>query len=560
MKWIGQHIWDFISRFRSDVYLEELSLSSDTDVLVVNSDGKISKNSSAFGGTTSITVEDVSDAGYEMICTVQGGTVETDAFGAGVNMSLRGHASGTVVAVNFEILVSHSQDITISSMSNDATEAILRIKSDSNDNFSIEVKTNNANLSNLLCTISPQSNEVITPNPNGADPGYSGASLEYTATEGYKLSGEDGGTGKVQALFDNMNVVSAHASYDFYNDGTTYLNGSTTIDDTLDVVGAVTIDGDLIITSGNKITSTADLDFVIDSNNNGSNSYNFLFDGSSTVASLTESGNFEIKGSTNGAPSLKLTQTEHIGTTGVPFIVFDRAEILNDDYDIGFLNWQSENYSGGSQIYSQIVGTTEDISTFTTGGSLEFRVASNDGELVTGLKVKDGSEEDEVDIILGNGSGSTISYDGELRGYLPWVLNCGFNGASSNMYMPFANGGTLEYTSVAGRLENIGIVAPADGFVKSVTMRSEYSCGDSVVKVHTAGVGVEVPSLTGGSFLGPTIDMDTANKGYTFTGFEGYGGSLPTFNEGDVITISFDPTSITGDTVSSAVLMLNWES
>ena len=22
MKWIGQHIWDFISRFRSDVYLE----------------------------------------------------------------------------------------------------------------------------------------------------------------------------------------------------------------------------------------------------------------------------------------------------------------------------------------------------------------------------------------------------------------------------------------------------------------------------------------------------------------------------------------------------------
>ena len=22
MKWIGQHIWDFISRFRSDVYME----------------------------------------------------------------------------------------------------------------------------------------------------------------------------------------------------------------------------------------------------------------------------------------------------------------------------------------------------------------------------------------------------------------------------------------------------------------------------------------------------------------------------------------------------------
>ena len=24
MKWIGQHIWDFISRFRNDVYLENI--------------------------------------------------------------------------------------------------------------------------------------------------------------------------------------------------------------------------------------------------------------------------------------------------------------------------------------------------------------------------------------------------------------------------------------------------------------------------------------------------------------------------------------------------------
>ena len=44
MKWIGQHIWDFISRFRSDVYLEDISdAGSDTDkFLVAESDGKIS--------------------------------------------------------------------------------------------------------------------------------------------------------------------------------------------------------------------------------------------------------------------------------------------------------------------------------------------------------------------------------------------------------------------------------------------------------------------------------------------------------------------------------------
>tara|TARA_R100000808_G_C2114503_1_gene127574 strand:+ start:298 stop:999 length:702 start_codon:yes stop_codon:yes gene_type:complete len=45
MKWLGEHIWDLVSRFRNDVYLEDLSTStSDDKILVVNdSTGKVSK-------------------------------------------------------------------------------------------------------------------------------------------------------------------------------------------------------------------------------------------------------------------------------------------------------------------------------------------------------------------------------------------------------------------------------------------------------------------------------------------------------------------------------------
>ena len=51
MKWIGQHIWDFISRFRNDVYFEDLDSSSDTRVLVVDdTTGKVSYNTDAGGG------------------------------------------------------------------------------------------------------------------------------------------------------------------------------------------------------------------------------------------------------------------------------------------------------------------------------------------------------------------------------------------------------------------------------------------------------------------------------------------------------------------------------
>jgi|14_taG_2_1085336.scaffolds.fasta_scaffold00045_4 hypothetical protein len=49
MKWIGQHIWDFVSRFRNDVYFENLQGSSETTALVVDSDGKVTTNSMSGG-------------------------------------------------------------------------------------------------------------------------------------------------------------------------------------------------------------------------------------------------------------------------------------------------------------------------------------------------------------------------------------------------------------------------------------------------------------------------------------------------------------------------------
>ena len=44
IKWIGQHIFDFVARFRSTVYLEDLDTSTETNIVVVDSDGKVTKN------------------------------------------------------------------------------------------------------------------------------------------------------------------------------------------------------------------------------------------------------------------------------------------------------------------------------------------------------------------------------------------------------------------------------------------------------------------------------------------------------------------------------------
>jgi hypothetical protein len=58
MKWIGQHIYDLVARFRNDVYLEDLSTTTETNVLVVDSDGKVSKTTVITGDVTGITEGD----------------------------------------------------------------------------------------------------------------------------------------------------------------------------------------------------------------------------------------------------------------------------------------------------------------------------------------------------------------------------------------------------------------------------------------------------------------------------------------------------------------------
>ena len=60
MKWIGQHIWDFVSRFRSVVFLEDLSTTTESNILVADSDGKVSKRAMSSLTPGSVTVTDSS--------------------------------------------------------------------------------------------------------------------------------------------------------------------------------------------------------------------------------------------------------------------------------------------------------------------------------------------------------------------------------------------------------------------------------------------------------------------------------------------------------------------
>jgi len=101
MKWIGQHIWDFISRFRSTVYIENLETSSEENVLVVDSDGKVTKNTTL--GGSDLTITNASD-----------NRVVTSTGGSGLNAESGVTYDGTTFAVGGLSYVDAVEVLTIS--------------------------------------------------------------------------------------------------------------------------------------------------------------------------------------------------------------------------------------------------------------------------------------------------------------------------------------------------------------------------------------------------------------------------------------------------------------
>jgi len=114
MKWIGQHIWDLVSRFRDDVYLEDIETGTIASGgnLGLDSNNKIVKATVSGGGSGDITAV----------------TITTDSGGGSA-------ASDTEGSADFSILGSNGVGVTNSGTTITATAVPGEIDHDSLNNF-----------------------------------------------------------------------------------------------------------------------------------------------------------------------------------------------------------------------------------------------------------------------------------------------------------------------------------------------------------------------------------------------------------------------------------------
>jgi len=185
MKWIGQHIVDFIARFRSDVYLEGITTSTETDMLVVDSNNKVSKR--AIDAITVDVSDFMTDGADNRILTATGADAmlaETYAtFVNTGNVSTLSIISNQDTADLFKIATTTNGATTLTTVDDGGAAADFKIEADGDialeaagnditvdtDNFVISSSTTFSPVIDVLSTSNNAGSGILKFNKQRAD-------------------------------------------------------------------------------------------------------------------------------------------------------------------------------------------------------------------------------------------------------------------------------------------------------------------------------------------------------------------------------------------------------
>jgi hypothetical protein len=411
MKWIGQHIYDQISRFRNDVYLEDISTGTIASGahLGLDSNNKIVKAVDGGGDLTSIV------AGTGLSGTSLTGPIPT----------LNVDASLTHVTSVGTIGTGTWQGTAIASAYLDADTAHLS---------GVQTFTG-AKTFNEITSAVFDGNKTVTPGD--------GAVIHVDA---HNVT--DGGTveGGTVAKYTHVNIeapalLATQESVTTTAAASLYISGSPTAgtNQTLTNQYALWVDAGLVkfdgaLTVGGTITG----DVTGDLTGQAATVATIAGLAPNTATTQATQPNIESIGTdgdtlsilgdrltmvntTASKPDILLTNQADDATGPIIYLKNQRVDSSNiqagedNDY-LGKIFFQGFDDGGtpGLQNYAAITSQIHDATSGEESGILNLQVANHDGGLESGLILTGGSADSEIDVTVGLGAASVVTIPGDI--------------------------------------------------------------------------------------------------------------------------------------------------
>ena len=242
-----------------------------------------------------------------------------------------------------------------------------------------------------------------------------------------------------------------------------------------------------------------------------------------TTAAAVFNGGFAANdGSTitvdDNTVNLTLACTDADATVGPMMSLYRNSSSAASDDQIGTIFFVGRNSENNADVtYGSIETHISAASAASAGGYMKLRVASHDGESQSGLEIRDGSAEDEVDVTIGNGAASVTTIAGNLS---LGDDNKAIFGAGSDLqiyhdglhsYIEEAGTGRLHFKSNSYIFYNAAGTERAIDCLENDEVRL-YFDGDE--KLATTATGIDV---TGGITAdGLTVDSGSVDTVATF--------------------------------------------
>ena len=353
MEWIGQHIYDLVSRFRNDVYLEDISTGTIASGgnLGLDSNNKIVKATEAVGDITGVALTAATGIDLTSVSGATGGAYAA-TIGVDVSDFMASGVAGRVLTATGTDNMGANTYLTFTNDAGETDTSTLSVLSnqDIGDRFTIATTTHGAT------TLTTEDDDAAA------------AHFEIAADGDITL--DSAGQIKLEPVAGNNILL----------DGTVTVDGGA-----VGGLASLTSSADLTITAtGNDITLDSDT-LVI-------------------TSATTQRPRVDFIDTANDADGSRFRLIKNRGAAG------------QDDDLISALQFQSYNDAGTPELstFAQILANITDATDGQESGSLTFQVHSHGGGMENGLVIKGGSQDDEVDVDVGLGTASVTTVAGDL--------------------------------------------------------------------------------------------------------------------------------------------------